>query len=215
MFGLALPTVDIRDFIAISSLLISLFTAYWNILRGSKFVSPPLRWIVFGLLPGDNTLVINFPVAITNIGSSTGVIDSFYINLNEVATGRTERFYAWQEGKLIGQEFKGFGMEMPTPISLKAGESTVKYYTFLPDSLDFMYECGIYKLSLHAYLSGCRKAITLYEQRLEIDSVLQPSPYSNAIPIIFSYNLIPKKILKVSNYGNSASAASMIQIAKR
>jgi hypothetical protein len=215
MFGLTLPGIDIRDFISVTSLSISLLTAYWNILRGAKYVSPPLRWVVFGLLPGSNTLVINFPVAVTNTGSSTGVIDSFYIDLTNLSTRKVERFYAWQEGKLIGQEFKGFGIEMPTPVSLKAGESVVKYYTFFPDSLNFMYTVGVYRISLHAYLSGGKRSFKLYEQKLEIESMLQPSPYQNAMPIIFSYNLLPKKMLKVSNYGNDASAASMIEIAKR
>lgn len=123
MFYLALPKVEVRDFIAGTSLLISLLTAYWNILRGPKYVSPPLRWIVFGLLPEAHTLIINFPVAITNIGSRTGVVDSLYIDFTNFLTRKSERFYAWQEGVLVGQDFKGFGVERPTPVSLKAGES--------------------------------------------------------------------------------------------
>lgn len=67
--NIALPNIEARDFIAGTSLLISLFTAYWNILRGAKFVSPPLRWIVFGRLPESHTLVINFPITLTNVGT--------------------------------------------------------------------------------------------------------------------------------------------------
>lgn len=104
---------------------------------------------------------------------------------------------------------------MPTPVSLKAGESVVKYYIFFPDSLDFMYTCGDYEISLHAYLSGQKKPIKLYEQKLEIDSVIEPSQLPNTISLIFSYNLIPKKILKVSSYGTKASSVSMIEIVKR
>lgn len=94
MSYLALTTVEVRDFIAGTSLLISLLTAYWNILRGPKCVSPPLRWITLGLLPKSHTLIINFPVAITNIGSRTGVIDSFYMDFTNLSTLRVERFYA-------------------------------------------------------------------------------------------------------------------------
>lgn len=215
MFHLALPNLEARDFIASASLLISVMTAYWNILRGSKYVSPPLRSIVFGLLPESHTLVINFPVAITNIGNRTGVIDSFYIDFTNLVTRKVGRFYAWQESILIGQQFKGFGIEIPTPVPLKAGESIVKYYIFLPDCLDFMYTCGVYKLSLYAYVNGRKKPIKLYQQKLEIDTVLEPSQYPNTIPLIFSYNLFPKETLKVSSYGtNVSSLASMIEIVK-
>jgi hypothetical protein len=215
MFHLCLPNIEVRDFIAVTSLLISLLTAYWNLLRGAKFVSPRLRWIAFGLLPESSTLVINFPIAITNIGSRTGVIDSFYIDFTNLSTSQVEKFYAWQESILIGQEFKGFGAEIPTPVALKAGESLVKYYIFSPDSLDFMYTCGLYKISLHAYVNDCKKPVKLYEQKLDIDSVLEPSLLPNTIPLIFSYKLLPTEILKVSNYGTNATAASMIEIAKR
>jgi len=214
--NMTLPNIEARDFIAGTSLLISLLTAYWNILRGTKFVSPSLRWIAFGRLPDrTNTLVINFPISITNIGGRTGVIDSFYIEFMNLSTLQTEIFYSWQESILIGQEFKGFGAEMPTPIALKAGESIVKYYIFLPDSLDFMYECGHHKISLYAYVNGYRKPVKLYEQKLEIESILAPSSLPNTIPLLFSYKLLPTKILKVSNYGTDTSTASMIQIAKR
>ena len=54
--SMTLPNIEARDFIAGMSLLISLLTAYWNVLRGAKFVSPPLRWIVLGRLPESNTL---------------------------------------------------------------------------------------------------------------------------------------------------------------
>jgi len=213
---MTLPNIEARDFIAGTSLLISLLTAYWNILRGTKFVSPSLRWIAFGRLPDrTNTLVINFPISITNIGGRTGVIDSFYIEFMNLSTLQTEIFYSWQESILIGQEFKGFGAEMPTPIALKAGESIVKYYIFFPDSLNFMYECGHHKISLYAYVNGYRKPVKLYEQKLEIESILAPSSLPNTIPLLFSYKLLPTKILKVSNYGTDTSTASMIQIAKR
>jgi hypothetical protein len=215
MFHISLPNIEFRDFIAGTSLLISLITAYWNILRGANFISPRLRWIVFARLPERHTLVINFPVAITNVGSRTGVIDSFYIELKNPSNNQIEKFYAWQESILIGHDFKGFGVAMPTPIALKAGESIVKYYIFFPDSLDFMYTCGLYQISLYAYLSGSKKPIKLYEQKLEIDSVLEPSPFPNTISLIFSYKLLPTNILKVSNYGTDASATSMIEIAKR
>lgn len=213
--NMTLPNIEARDFIAGTSLLISLVTAYWNILRGVKFVSPPLRWIVFGRLPEANTLVINFPISITNIAGRTGVIDSFYIEFMNLSTLQTETFYSWQERILIDQEFKGFGVEIPTPIALKAGESIVKYYIFFPDSLEFMYECGLHKISLYAYINGYKKPVKLYEQKLEIDSILAPSSLPNTVPLLFSYKLLPTKILKVSNYGTDASATSMIQIAKR
>lgn len=214
MLHLTFPSIDIRDFLSISSLIISAFTLYWNILRGVHYVSPPLRWIIFGLLPQSNTLVINFPIAITNIGSCSGVIDSFYIELMELSTSKTERFYAYHEGKITGQELNGFGMEVPMPVSLKAGESTVKHYTFVPSSPGYVYTCGLHKLSLYAYPSGNKKIIKLYQQILDIESVLEPQPYQNIIPIIWSYNLFPKKILKISNYGNNAQLPSIIETAK-
>lgn len=213
--NIALPNIEVRDFIAGTSLLISLLTAYWNILRGAKFVSPPLRWIVFGRLPESHTLVINFPIAITNIGSLTGVIDAFYVEFTNLSARQIERFYAWQESILIGQDFKGFGAEMPTPVALKTGESIVKYYIFFPDSLDFMYTPGLHQISLYAYVNGSNKPVKLYEQKLDIDSVLDPSSLPNTIPLLLSYKLLPTKILKVSNYGTDASATSIIQIAKR
>lgn len=198
-----------------TSLCISLFTAYWNILRGAKLVSPPLRWIALGRMPETHTLVINFPISITNVGSRTGVVDSFYVDFSSLSTRKFERFYAWQEGILIGQNFKGFGEEIPTPVALKAGESIVKYYIFCPDTLDFMYECGLYKISLYAYVNGGRKPVKLYEQQLEIDSVVEPSSMPNTISLIFSFKLLPTKVLTVSNYGTDASTASVIEIVKR
>jgi hypothetical protein len=72
-----------------------------------------------------------------------------------------------------------------------------------------MYECGLYKTSLYAYINGCKKPIKLYEQQLEIDSIVEPSS------LIFSYKLFPTKVLKVSSYGNDTSAASIIEIVKR
>ncbi|MGI2908285.1 hypothetical protein [Tolypothrix sp. VBCCA 56010] len=213
--NIALPNIEARDFIAGTSLLISLLTAYWNILRGAKFVSPPLRSIVFGRLPESHTLVINFPIVITNIGGRTGVIDTFYVEFKNPSARQIERFYAWQESNLFGQDFKGFGAEIPTPVALKAGESIVKYNIFFPDSLDFMYTCGLHKISLYAYVNGSKKRVKLYEQKLDIDSVLDPSSLPNNIPLLFSYKLFPTKILKVSNYGTDASATSIIQIAKR
>ncbi len=198
-----------------TSLLISFLTAYWNILRGAKFVSPPLRWIALGRMPETHTLVINFPISITNVGGRTGVIDSFYVDFSSLSTHKSERFYAWQEGILVGQNFKGFGAEIPAPVALKAGESVVKYYVFSPDTLNFMYECGFYKISLYAYVNGGGKPVKLYEQQLEIDSVVEPSSIPNTISLIFSYKLLPTKVLKVSNYGTDTSAASVIEIVKR
>ena len=215
MFNISLPNIEVRDFVSGTSLFISFLTAYWNIFRGAKFVSPPLRWIVLGRMPEAHTLVINFPISITNVGRRTGVIDSFYIDFLNLSTRKSERFYAWQEGILIGQNFKGFGAEIPTPIALKAGESIVKYYVFSPDNLNFMYECGLYKTSLYAYINGGKKSIKLYEQQLEIDSIVEPSSVPNTISLIFSYKLLPTKVLKVSNYGTDTSAASIIEIVKR
>ncbi|MEH2365997.1 hypothetical protein [Nostoc sp.] len=213
--NITLPNIEVRDFIAGTSLAISLFTAYWNILRSAKFVSPPLRWIVFGHLQEPSSLIINFPIAITNIGSRTGVIDSFYIEFTNLLTQQVERFYAWQESILIGQTFKGFGAEIPTPTALKSGESIIKYYIFFPDSVDFMYICGLHKISLYAYVNGRKQPVMLYEQKLDIDNVLEPSPFPNTISLLYSYKLLPTKILKVSNYGSNASAMSMIEIVKR
>ena len=211
--NIALPKIEAKDLIASTSLLISLFTAYWNILRGAKFVSPPLRWIAFGRLP-NHTLLINFPIAITNTGSITGVIDAFYIELTNLSNRQTERFYAWRENILVGQEFNYSQAEIPTPIALKSGESVVKYYVFYPNSLNFMYVCGLHKISLYAYVNPSEKPVKLYDQKLDIDSVLNPSSLPNEISLLFSYNLIPTKILRVSNYGVEASVASMIQIAR-
>lgn len=215
MFHLSFPNLEIRDFLLGISLLISLLTAYWNILRGAKFVSPPLRWIALGRMPEAHTLVINFPVSITNIGGQTGVIDSFYIELSNLSSRECERFYAWQEGILIGQNFIGFGAEIPAPIALKNGESIVKYYIFCPDNLDFMYECGLYKISLCAYVNGSDKPIKLYEQQLEFESIVEPSLLPNMVSVIFSYKLFPTKVLKVSNYGTSISTSSIIEIVRR
>jgi len=212
---MTLPNIETRDFIAGTSLLFSLWTFYWNVLRGANFVAPPLRWIAFGRLSESNTLVINFPVSITNVGGRTGVIDSFYIEFVNLSTHQTEKFYSWQETILIGTEFKGFGLEMPMPISLKAGESIVKHYVFYPDSLEFMYECGLFRLSLYAYVNGYKNPVKLYERELEIESILAPSPVPGEISLMFSYKLFPTKILKVSDYGADSSAASMIQIVKR
>jgi hypothetical protein len=156
-----LPVLETRDFIAVISLFISVLTAYWNIFRGFRFRTPSLRWIAFFRLP-DNTIIINFPISITNIGGRTGVIDSFYFDFTNLSTLQTERFYSWQETILVGQEFKGFTAQIPMPIALKAGESTVKYYVFTPDSLDFGYECGQYRLTLYAYINGYRKPKELY-----------------------------------------------------
>ncbi|MFN6477067.1 hypothetical protein [Nostoc sp. DedQUE07] len=211
--NIVLPKIEARDLIASTSLLISLFTAYWNILRGAKFVSPPLRWITFGRLP-NHTLLINFPISITNIGSITGVIDAFYIEFTNLSNHKYERFYAWKESILIGQEFNYSQPEIPTPIALRSGESVVKYYVFHPDSLDFMYECGLHKISLYACINPSQKSVKLYEQNLNIDSVLNPSTLPNEISLLFSYNLIPTKILRVSNYGVEASVRSIIHIAK-
>ena len=205
--------LEVRDFIAGTSLLISLLTAYWNILRSAKFVSPPLRWIAFARLPESHTLVINFPISITNIGGRTGVIDSLYIELMNLSTCQIERFYCLQEG-LISQDFKGFGTEISTPIALKAGEGIVKYYVFWPHSLDFMYECGLYKISLYAYVNSYKKPVKLYEQKLEIESILEPSPLLNIIPFLYSFQLFPTEILKVSTYGADRSIESMLRIAK-
>ncbi len=213
--NIALPNIEVRDFIAGTSLVISLITAYWNILRSAKFISPPLRWIVFGHLQEHSSLIINFPIAITNIGGRIGVIDSFYIEFTNLSTHQVEKFYAWQENILIGQTFKGFGAEIPTPIALKAGESIIKYYIFYPDSVNFMYVCGLHKVSLYAYVNGRKQPVKLYEQKLDIESVLEPSPFPNTISLLYSYKLFPTKILKVSNYGNNASAMSMIEIVKR
>lgn len=215
LINIPLPNIEVRDFIAGTSLAISLITAYWNILRSAKFVSPPLRWIVLGHLQEPSCLIINFPIAITNIGSRTGVIDSFYIEFTNLSTHQVERFYAWQESILIGQAFKGFGEEIPTPIALKSGESIIKYYIFFPDSVGYMYTCGLHKVSLYAYVNGRKQPVKLYEQKLDIDSILEPSSFANTISLLYSYKLIPTKILKVSNYGNKASAMSMIEIVKK
>ncbi|WP_138506767.1 hypothetical protein [Nostoc sp. PA-18-2419] len=219
MFHLSLPNIALvniepKDFIAGTSLLISLFTAYWNILRGAKFVSPPLRWITFGRLP-NQVLIINFPISITNIGSLTGVIDAFYIEFRNLSSRQSQKFYAWKESILVGQEFNYSQPEIPTPIALKSGESVVKYYVFYPDSLDFMYACGLHTISLYAYVNNSQKPVKLYDKKLDIDSVLNPSSFSNEIPLLFSYNLIPTKILRVSNYGAEAPMMSMIQIARK
>lgn len=78
-----------------------------------------------------------------------------------------------------------------------------------------MYVCGLHKVSLYAYVNGRKQPVKLYEQKLDIESVLEPSPFPNTISLLYSYKLFPTKILKVSNYGNNASAMSMIEIVKR
>lgn len=204
------------DLLALTSLLISGFTAYWTLLRGPKYISPPLRYIAFGLIPVSNTvlgsistLVINFPIAMTNVGGQTGVIDSFYFELTNLATLQAERFYAWQEGKLAtGQGFSLSRQDTPTPVSLRAGESVVKHYIFISDSLDFRYTRGSYKISVYAYLNSEKKPIKLSKQELEIETVLEPNSNPNIMPYVYSYNLFPKKILKLSNYGTTTSPAS-------
>lgn len=213
--NVSFPNIEVRDFISIASLTISILTAYWNILRGSKFRSPPLRFIVLARWPGSNTCILNFPVSLTNIGGRTGVIDSLYADFINLPTRHTERFYCWQEALLVRQDFKGVNAEVPTPIALKAGESVVKNYIFFPDSLDFMYERGRYKLILYANVSGYRKPIKLYEQMLDIKSIVAPSSHPDEIPFIWSYKLSPTEILEVSDYGNSVSPPSVIQVVNR
>jgi len=183
------------------SLLISAFNAYWTLLRKPKYVSPSIRWIAFGLLPPDNTLVINFPITITNVGSQTGVIDSFYVELTNSVTLQAERFYASQEGKITPQQPIYIGWDRPIPVSLKAGESDVKNYIFYPDSLDFNHTKGPYMISLYAYLNGNKKPIWLFDQALDFKDVLRPRPDQNFMPCMYSFNLYPKKILVVSHYG--------------
>lgn len=92
------------EFISGLSLVVSLasfaasgITIYLNFFRKPKYVSPPIRWIAFGLWHNgnnENTLLINIPIVATNIGGNTGVIDSFYIDLISLSTQEKERFYA-------------------------------------------------------------------------------------------------------------------------
>lgn len=207
--------MEIKDYISIIALLISVFTFYRNVLRGPRYVSPPMRWLALGFIPGSTTLVVNFPIAITNIGSQTGVVDSFYIELINLISKKTEKFYAWQEGILTDPNFKGFGLEMPTPVALKAGEGAVKHYIFSPDSLEFMYVPGTYKIIVYAYLDNKKRPIKLSQQELEIVDILEPSPIPNTIALLFSYNLFPKKVLKISSYGTKTSSVSLIEVVRR
>lgn len=201
MIDLPLRNLEIRDFVSGASLLVSgtsllvsLFTAYWNILRGAKLVSSPFRWVALTRIHQTHTLIINFPISITNIGSQTGIIDCFYIDFLNLLTHDIQRFYAWQEGPLVGQNAKEFREEIPVPIALKAGESIIKYYSFCPHNLNFMYECGLHKISLYAYLNSGKKPVKLYERQLEIESIVEPGA------TIYSYKLLPTDVLKVSNY---------------
>ncbi|MBD2060489.1 hypothetical protein H6F88_31600 [Oculatella sp. FACHB-28] len=205
----------ITSLISGTSLLISLFTAYWNILRGPKYVSPPPRWIVFGLLPESNTLIINLAFTIGNTGSRAGVVDSFYIELTSYNSQESEIFYAWQEGNILGQDLLVFSPNIPISTFIKAGESMTRHYTFFPDHLGFTLRKGYYKLSLYAFLPFKKKPIKLSEQKLEIEELLEPNQIMNSIPTIVSFNLCPKEILKVSSYGNSSLPPSIIEIVRR
>jgi hypothetical protein len=208
-----LPSIEFRDFILGMSFLISVLTAYWNILRGAKFISPPLRQILFARIGQSQNLVVNFPVSITNTGNRTGVIDSLYLELMNLSTRQVEKFYSWQEGGIGALFTQPFWENIAKPITLKSGESIVNFYTFFPDSPDFIYECGLHTISLYAYINGYRKPIKLYNRKLEIDSI--PAPNSpTEISMLSSYKLLPTEILKVSDYGNISSEASIIQIAK-
>lgn len=176
----------------------------------ARFISPPLRQILLARITQSHTLFINFPVSITNIGSQTGVIDSLYIELTNLSTRQTEKFYSWKEGSIydsLSEELEN----LPKPIALKAGEGIVRFYTFCPHSLDFMYECGLYTISLYAYVNG--KPIKLYKQKLQFDSIVVPNS-PDQISSLHSYMLFPMKIFRVSDYGNITSGVSTIQIYK-
>jgi hypothetical protein len=198
--------MEIRDYITGGSFVVSItsliISTYWNILRGAKYLSPPIRLVVFGLLPIKNIPIINLPITITNTGGNTGVIDSFYIDIISLSNNKKERFYAWQEGKLIEPNFQGFKQDIPTPVSLKPGESILKYYIFYPDSQQATYSKGLYKLVVYALCGSGRKPIKLSEQKLEILEVVEPSKIDGVIPIIFSFNLCYKEVLQVSTFGN-------------
>jgi hypothetical protein len=214
-----LPNIKPTDFIpytSLLSLLISLLSAYWNILRRAKFISLPFREIRFAPITQSSSLVINFPISITNIGGQIGVIDSLYIELTNLSTCQTEKFYCWKEGTFdslltminINPSIYRRLEIIPNPIALKNGESTANYYTFAPHSVDFIYECGLHTISLYAYINGRRKPIKLYTRKLEIDSIVAPNF------MIHSYMLLPTEILLVSTYGNIASETSIRHLRK-
>lgn len=205
--------MEIRDYFIAGSFIVSIATFYWNTLRGAKYISPPVRWIRFALLREENkiTPIVDLPITITNIGGRSGVIDSFCFDLINLSNQKMERFYAWQEGRLEESVQRGFGIDIPTPISIKPNESIVRHYIFYPDSPQPIYEKGFYKIKIYAAPSNQRKLIKLSEQKLNILDVLEPVENPNIIPMIFSFNLFPKKVLIVSNYGRDPKRSQIIE----
>jgi hypothetical protein len=211
--------MELKEYIGVVSLLISCaslsisaFNAYWGLLRGPKYIGPPLRWIAFGRLPESGILIINFPVTVTNIGSRTGVIDAFSMELLNARTNEKQTFYAWQDKNLLSDDFTGFKPDIPSPCVLKPGESLIRHYIFFPNSTDFMYTPDVHSVSLYVH-TGYEKRMKLYEQEIEIKDVVEPISLPNQVSLIYSFNLFPKQRFIVSNYGTSPSKMpSIIQL---
>jgi hypothetical protein len=167
-YGDAIATIfDKLSFPAIIALI-----SFWYIyLRGPSIVCSPLNWILIGH-SGLSIIISDF--VFSNSGTSTGVINSVFINLKCISRhSSNQRFFPFKEDfdldKLVGgHNFSSIDNPF-RPFMVEKSMGIIKQnFLFSSEDENYRFYNGEYIIEIYVLLAGKKKPIKVLEQKLLI-----------------------------------------------
>lgn len=201
--------LEIKDVVTITtitfsatSLLISIFTFYWNILRKAEFAKTFITRIILSHWEGNgsNAMLsyIYLSVPIFNTGAKTAVVNTLYAELVNLLTKEKIAFYAFREGEISIENPDPPG-QIIIPFSIKPNEGVVKSLAFIPYPVTverLEYQEGLYEVSVFLILEST-KPKRLIQQRIDI-RLQHPSINSQNTWFLSGVVPFPEHVIPVS-----------------
>jgi hypothetical protein len=151
--------------VAVLSFIISASTLYWNSLRGPRIICANNR--IFSLAQTRDGAIIGLWLTFSNIGSTTGVVESLFLILDSIPYTSTKEFIAYNEGFDPSVLNPVPATKRPVlPFAIKSGESTIKQILFTNQG--FIFKKGIYQLRVYCILSNENRARQSTTKRLKL-----------------------------------------------
>jgi len=156
--------------IALLSLLISLINFWWLNLRGPKIIGSKIRYLTIANLPQGAS--INTHLSFTNIGSTTGIIETIFVTLGYISiNSKLSAFFPVQEdcpnNYIPPNAYEGNPMY---PFAIEPKSSISKKILFC-NYENFQFQLGEYDLKIYYVLAGKEKAELFSERRIKVMKV--------------------------------------------
>jgi hypothetical protein len=159
--------------VSTAAFILSLFSFFWVYLRGPKISCDKIRYILLG-----NTIenaIIGLWLTFSNVGSSTGVIESIFILLRDPLNDQITPFIAYSKDFDEDDPKVGSPFEKPVPpVALSPNSSIDMKILFVnEENNDFKFSAKEYFLNVYLMESGKEKANLCVNRHIKLSEEME------------------------------------------